>query len=342
MLTLEVDAARWRDHLSSYVAAHPGIVPVAKGNGYGFGITRLAHEAAALGVPTMAVGTYNELSEVTDFPGERIVLSPWRPSARGDAFPQVIHTVSRLSDLRTLANAAGRPSVVVEILTRMRRHGIDPGEIPEAAALLDNVDFRGWALHLPMTGDRLAEARGVAAALPETASSPLWVSHLDPADATTLTAETGIEVRLRVGTALWLGARPALSPQAEVLDVHRLRRGDTFGYRQRNARGDGHLVVVAGGTAHGIGLEAPTAASTPRQRAVALASGGLEAAGRSLSPFSVAGKKRWFAEPPHMQCSMIWLPGNVTPPELGDTVAVDVRYTTTTFDEIILKNDHVK
>ena len=32
-LTLTVDGARWRGHLESYADAHPGLVPVAKGNG---------------------------------------------------------------------------------------------------------------------------------------------------------------------------------------------------------------------------------------------------------------------------------------------------------------------
>jgi hypothetical protein len=65
-----------------------------------------------------------------------------------------------------------------------------------------------------------------------------------------------------------------------------------------------------------------------------VAKGGLEAVGQALSPFHVAGKQRWFAEPPHMQCSLIWLPARVAPPAVGDEVDVDVRMTTTTFDRI--------
>ena len=34
-LTLTVDGERWRSHLLATVRKHPGIVPVAKGNGYG-------------------------------------------------------------------------------------------------------------------------------------------------------------------------------------------------------------------------------------------------------------------------------------------------------------------
>jgi hypothetical protein len=60
----------------------------------------------------------------------------------------------------------------------------------------------------------------------------------------------------------------------------------------------------------------------------------VEAFGRALSPFHVAGKQRWFAEPPHMQCSLVWLPATFDPPAVGDEVDVDVRMTTTAFDRI--------
>ena len=41
-LSLYVDGDRWRAHLRAVAQGHPGIVPVAKGNGYGFGVGRLA------------------------------------------------------------------------------------------------------------------------------------------------------------------------------------------------------------------------------------------------------------------------------------------------------------
>lgn len=330
-LTLQVDAERWRRHLRTYIGEHNRIVPVAKGNGYGFGNEVLAREAADLGVPALAVGTYDELPDV-DFPRDVLVLSPWRPGH--DAATPVIHTVSRIADLKDFAARGDRPQVVVEVMTSMRRHGIAPGEIPTASALLGDVTFRGWALHLPLTGDRLAEARRLASQVTAAATGTLWVSHLDPSDMAALATETRTDVRLRVGTALWLGERSALRARATVLDVHSLRRGDTYGYRQRRAPRTGHLVVVAGGTAHGVALEAPTPATSMRQRAVSVAKGGLEATGRALSPFQVSGKQRWFAEPPHMQCSLIWLPAAVAPPAIGDELDVDVRFTTTAFDQI--------
>ncbi len=76
-----------------------------------------------------------------------------------------------------------------------------------------------------------------------------------------------------------------------------------FGYRGRSLPKAGHLLVVSGGTAHGIGLESPTGESTLRARAATLARGGLDAAGFVRSPFTVDGKQRLFAEPPHMQAS---------------------------------------
>jgi hypothetical protein len=122
---------------------------------------------------------------------------------------------------------------------------------------------------------------------------------------------------------------------ATVLDVHPIRRGERAGYRQRVCPADGWIVVVAGGTSHGIGMEAPTSATTLRQRAIAIATGSLEAAGLALSPYTINGKKRWFLEPPHMLSSLIFLPRKEKPPSIGDEVPVELRLTTGTVDDII-------
>jgi alanine racemase len=340
-LTLQIDADRWRAHQRAFIAGATRIVPVTKGNGYSFGNSVLAAEAATLGVDTIAVGTYEEVAAATGpFPGDVLVLSPWRPTLDVDLVDEsrVVHTVSRLTDLRDLAESDRRPRVVVEVLTSMCRHGIATTEIGQAVSLLDQVRFEGWALHLPLAGDRLAQARDLARLFVATSGSEghrLWLSHLDRSDAATLAAETSADVRLRVGTALWLGDRSAYRARASVLDVHAVRRGQPYGYRQRRASRDGVLLVVAGGTAHGIALEAPRPAASLRQRAVSVGTGALEALGRALSPYHVAGKRRWFAEPPHMQCSLIWLPPGTDPPAVGDEIDVDVRFTTTTFDRIV-------
>lgn len=341
-LTLHVAASRWREHLRRFVESDGvTIIPVAKGNGYGFGNATLAAEATDLGVTTVAVGTYEELAEARKaFTGDILVLTPWRPwqdmAVDND---DVIHTVSRVADLHALLKRGGRPRVVVEVLTSMRRHGIDPNHLGTVSGLLADTRFEGFALHLPLEGDHLPEARRLATIAFDAVASPpprrLWVSHLTPRAAAALAVQADAEVRLRAGTSLWLGDREALRVRATVLDVHPIRRGDKFGYRQRHARRDGSVMVVAGGTAHGVALEAPSPVTSIRQRAVSVARGSLEATGRAMSPFHVAGKQRWFAEPPHMQCSMIWLPDDINPPAPGDQVTVDVRFTTTQFDHIV-------
>ena len=67
-----------------------------------------------------------------------------------------------------------------------------------------------------------------------------------------------------------------------------------------------------------------------------MARGGLEAAGRALSPFVVDGKQRWFVEPPHMQASLLFVPAGATAPGVGDEIEVQVRFTTTTFDAVVV------
>ncbi|WP_129664428.1 alanine racemase [Phytoactinopolyspora endophytica] len=343
-LTLHVDAARWRRHLKSIVEPDGvTVVPVSKGNGYGFGNATLASEAFSLGAGTLAVGTYEEIDDVSGtFTGDILVLSPWRPWLETPVDDErVVHTVSRLADLRALAERGGRPRVVVEVLTSMRRHGVGPDELEAVGEALEDVRLEGFALHLPLGGDHAEEAHRLGSLALDTAPSSvprtLWVSHLTPAAASVLATQTDAEVRLRVGSALWLGDRGALSARGTVLDVHRIRRGDQYGYRQRRARRNGRLVVVGGGTAHGIALQAPSPVTGARQRLVTAAKGGLEATGRALSPFRVEGKQRWFAEPPHMQCSMIWLPDDVRSPSPGDELEVDVRFTTTTFDRVTFR-----
>lgn len=340
-LTLAVDGPRWRDHLRSVVERSPGLVPVAKGNGYGFGVGRLARRAAWLGNDLLAVGTYDELPDVLSrFDGDVMVLSPWRPAVQQQGAPapmdrRLVHTVGRAEDLSDLCARQDRPRVVLEGLTSMRRHGFDQDELSRLLADgIRGVVVEGLALHLPIGGDG---AREVGEWLALGLQTRIFVSHLSTSALSRLAAEhPGVTLRPRVGTSLWLGDRAALRVSATVLDVHPLGRGQHAGYRQRRAPRDGHVVVVAGGTAHGIGMEAPTPAASARQRAIALARGGLDAAGFALSPYTWRGKQRWFLEPPHMQSSMLFLPSSVPPPEVGEEIGVDVRFTATSFDRVLI------
>ncbi|QGF25095.1 alanine racemase [Raineyella fluvialis] len=351
-MTLTIDTDAWRAHQRAVVERTPGIIPVAKGNGYGFGLTRLAEEAQSLGVRTIAVGVPGEVAAVRDhFDGDIVVLQPWRPfDARAVELardPRVIWTVSRLDDIEVLANLGGdvRPRVILEVLTSMRRHGLSSADLDageEASAMLD---VQGWTIHLPLHSEATeAEARDLAARAVDAFRAPVWLSHVPVSTAEAISHELSaqgerLETRLRVGTELWLGDRSAYSTSATVLDLHEVSRGDRIGYHQHRAPGDGWVVIVAGGTANGVGMEAPTSGSTMRAKAISVATGAMEAAGRALSPYTLDGKKRTFLEPPHMQSSMIFMPKGSTPPQVGDRVPVEVRMTTALFDIVRERTD---
>jgi hypothetical protein len=245
-----------------------------------------------------------------------------------------------LEDLRRLARSGKQTRVLIEVLTSMRRHGIPPEDLPAAINLVGDLRFEGWTIHLPLQlGAGYTEAERLGRAALEARRSTLWFSHLPTDEAIGLSRQLGgpsdpVPVRLRVGTRLWLGDPGSRESTATVLDVHPVRRGERIGYRQRALPSDGWIVVVAGGTSHGIGMEAPTPAASLRQRAISAATGTLEAAGLALSPYSIGGRKRWFCEPPHMQASMIFLPKSQQPPEVGQEIPVELRLTTATVDTI--------
>ena len=117
-LTLHLDTRAWRDHLQTTRHDVPGLVPVAKGNGYGFGLRRLAAEALLLDLDTIAVGTSAEVAEVRAGGWNRdvVVLTPW---SRHDpvavdllADPLVITTVSRLDDLADISARAPQARII--------------------------------------------------------------------------------------------------------------------------------------------------------------------------------------------------------------------------------------
>jgi alanine racemase len=340
-VTLYIDGERWRAHLRSVADSRPGLVPVAKGNGYGLGLGRLARKSDWLGADLLAVGTYEEIPAVAQrFHGDLLVLTPWRPWVTpGPYEDRVVHTVGRLEDLGALADRGDRPRVVLEFRTSMGRHGLSADDVEPARPYLDRTRLEGIALHLPMTRANSDETERWVDVLREAGlpATQLFVSHLAATEETAVQERhSELKVRPRVGTALWLGDRAALHPRATVLDVHAVSRGDRVGYRQRRIPRDGSLLVVAGGTSQGIALESPAANTSARQRAIALARGGLDAAGFALSPFTVDGKQRWFAEPPHMQASLLFLPPSAQTPAVGDEIDVDVRFTTTTFDRVVI------
>ncbi|MDH6121759.1 hypothetical protein ABH930_002962 [Kitasatospora sp. GAS204A] len=340
-LSLYLDTDRWRTHQQSVQAEFANLVPVAKGNGYGLENRRLAAEAARLGTKLLAVGTPHEAAEAACwYGGELLVLTPYRIGEDAPPLPrEVIRTVANIEALSALPNGS---RVVIECATSMKRHGIALTELPVLPGVLNGLQVKGFALHLPLdrpdNSDPVEEAAHTvdaiaAARLP---IGEIFVSHLSPADLARLADRCPDTVfHSRIGTRLWLGDVGALGARATVLDVTPLAKGERYGYRQHKAPSDGHLLVVSGGTAHGIGLEAPKYVHGLLPRAKGIARAGLATVNRSLSPYSWQDRQLWFAEPPHMQVSILFLPRDTKPPAIGDELPLHVRHTTTRFDRVV-------
>jgi alanine racemase len=281
----------WREHVRQRAAGHPGLVPVIKGNGYGFGRAALAREAATLGVDEIAVGTVHELAGI-EFDGRIIVLTPVLASERASATAPS-NAVFTLGQDRDRVAAGGYPTIV-KIAGSMRRYGFD-------LASLSSDTPGDFALHLPLDATseaKLAEVNDVASRLAD--GSTLYVSHLSAVDeAAVRAANPAVVIRQRVGTALWLGNKADVQLTADVVDVRAVRAGDRAGYRQGSVAGDGSLAVVTAGTAHGVG-------PFPDGR----------------SPFHFARNRLTLHEHPHMHTSMLFVPTAGPCPVPGDRVDV--------------------
>ena len=324
-LSLHVDGQKWRSHLSQLISAKPGLVPVIKGNGYGFGLELLAAESTRLSVETVAVGLASEVAKVrAAFAGEIVILSPDQVTELKD--PKIIQTISSLEVLRS--NDASS-NVIVEILTPLNRHGIDASEINSALAIIKErgLNLRGFTLHLPIAKIDSKWISSTLKLLPD--GSTVWISHLHNADQ--IKKEfTKLVFRERIGTSLWLGADSALEVTATVLENRKIQ--GSAGYQQRRTRGN--VIVASGGTAHGIGLTAPQNDFSLIGRLKTIARALESAFGRMRSPYRHNGKTLDFLESPHMQCSLLIGSGS-SQLKPGDELKVRVRYTTTTFDQII-------
>ena len=373
--TLQINGEKWRTHLRAVTnaltrASGSSPVPVIKGNGYGLGQELLGATAMDLGADTIAVGTVFEIESVVDVTrGDIVVLQPFDPrdasaalqwSGIGEKFyaGRVIRTVASPQALADLVSGTKSVRIILEARSSMVRFGFTESELigalrnPEIRAALatGRIFVEGMSIHLPIERSapnshavevmRWAGLWERETAVWEGHSPPapvIWVSHCSDSELATIRDSVSeLIVRARVGTRLWLGNRSALSASGTVLAVHPVSEGVKVGYRQRGAGKNATLVVVSGGTAHGIGLSAPSPTTSLRQRVTSFGSGALDAAGRAMSPFSIGGKQRWFAEPPHQHVSMLWLNNESVLPRVGDQVRAEVRFTISRFDSVIL------
>ena len=146
------------------------------------------------------------------------------------------------------------------------------------------------------------------------------------------------ELRPRIGTELWLGDRKALQVRATVLDVHEVRAGRRVRLpRPHRAQGTATSSWSPGGTAHGIGLEAPTGGATLRDRAARVAKGGLDAAGFVRSPFTIERQATALRRAAaHAGVDAVPARAVRRCPTVGAEVDVRVRFTATAFDRTVV------
>lgn len=306
-IRLTVDRDRWWNHVTYVASTVTGLVPVIKGNGYGFGRSGLAIAAAKLS-PILAVGTIHELEgldRIPDVPGDTIwvVLTPTLTPPDSTA---PVLTVGNRAHIDALAGWDGR--VIVKLETDMHRYGGDASLVVDAQrAGLRTV---GVAIHPPLAGDDEAHRDQIVRLLPDIDPSlDVWVSHLAPATYESL-PDTH-RYKLRLGTYLWHGDREAMKLEADVLEVRRVVAGDRAGYRLSEVRSDGHLAMIGAGTANGV---AP------------LRDG--------ASPFHFSRHRLDLLEPPHMHTSMVVVPAGTPCPEVGDWVDLQRPLTMTHVDQL--------
>ena len=310
-LRLTVQRAEWKAHVDGVAASVDGLIPVVKGNGYGFGRSTL-HPLVKGFADYVCVGTIHELDHLA----ERVtplVLTPTStpPSPTSGIAP--ILTVGSERDVAALARWRGR--VVVKLQSSMRRYGAAPDDVDGivVAAAATGLDIVGYALHLPLAGsdfDRLAEVEAWLARIE--ATGPLWLSHLRPQSYAELRGRhPERQFRLRLGTALWHGDKSFLQLSADVAAVRPVDVGDRAGYQLTEVPSAGNLVMVDAGSAHGV-------APLPD----------------GASPFHFARRRLQLLEPPHMHTSILFVPAAAECPVVGDRVDVQRPLITTLVDEI--------
>ena len=329
---LTVEKAAWRHHVTTTAQEYgPALVPVVKGNGYGFGRALLHSLAADLVDPIKHVCVGN-IHELDDVPAnvKPVVLTPALSAPPVDA----IMTVGSTTDVDALREWRG--DVMVKLASSMRRFGATIDELPTLVRAVENVGLglAGYALHLPLAGsdeERVAEIEGWLPHLPFDAQ--LWISHVAPKAVRALQAKYELRTfKVRVATALWHGVPKldALQLHADVLRTQPIGVGEIAGYHHTRAPFDGTLVVIGAGSAHGIAAN-DIAGNGIAQNGIAQNGSPSK---QALSPFHFARTRIELLEPPHMHTSLVVVEAGAQAPQVGDWVDVQRPLITTQVDNI--------
>jgi Alanine racemase, N-terminal domain len=317
---LSIDEGAWRSHIQSVVATVDGLVPVVKGNGYGFGRTMLFREAASF-AGEVAVGSVAEAVSVGRADVQPEALTVLTPSLRvPPALPSTaVLTVGSKEHVHALRDGGWRGRVHIKLRSSMHRYGVEPGHLAE---LMNDVELAGLTPFGFMFHPPLLE--GVRAESDTIAEIDAWIPHLDPRLPISV-SHIGIPahralrarhpqrtIRLRLGTALWHGNKSFLHLTTDVIDRLTVGPETRAGYRLIRVVDGGTIVLVGAGSSHGV---AP------------LADG--------RSPFHHHRQRLTMLEAPHMHTSMLIVGRNQIPPEIGEWLDLQRPLITTQADEII-------
>lgn len=310
-LRLTVRRDDWLQHVRAAAAQFGDLVPVVKGNGYGFARNVLVRHAIGMS-RQIAVGTVYEAMDVPDS-HDAIVLTPL-VTPHSPIPLHAILTVGSIHHVSALVQSGFSGRVIVKLRSSMMRFGAIRDDVPRLLRAVDEAGLRhvGWSIHPPLPQDHLDHAAEVGSAISHLADSlPIYVSHLPAHSLMQLrAAHPGRQIIMRSGTELWLGDKSMVALSADVLDVHHEASG-TAGYRLNPLPEGGAIVIVGAGSAHGVNV-------LPNEQ----------------SPFHFERRRLTLLEPPHMHSSMLVIPRGETVPSVGAFVDVQQPMTRVTVDTI--------
>ena len=311
-LRLTVNRQAWLDHVRLTASQHGTTLPVVKGNGYGFDRPILFEQTAHLS-DHVAVGT---VYEATDVPAALtpVVLTPVGSHIPHSLPTRSVLTVGSLDHVALLRSHNWQGSVLIKLQSTMQRFGVSGSDLAALRSACEQASLNvvGYSMHPPLNNEGQDRSGEVSCWLELlTDNLPMYVSHLTAEQIGLLRSQFPNRTFVsRIGTALWLGDKSMMKLTAEVLDIHQVA-GGTAGYRSTALPGNGHLVIVGAGSAHGVS----------------------EIVGVG-SPFHFAQQRIALVEPPHMHSSMLFFPAGQSVPRIGDQVDVQQPLTRVSADTI--------
>ena len=311
-LRLTVNRQAWLDHVRLTASQHETVLPVVKGNGYGFGRPILFEQAAHL-ADHVAVGT---VYEATDVPPSLtpVVLTPAGTHLPSSLSAHAVLTVGSLDHVAALRSHTWQGSVLIKLQSTMQRFGVAGNELAALQSACTNASLNvvGWSIHPPLNNDNQDRSGEVSCWMELLHDNlPVYISHITAEQIGSLRSQFPNRTFVsRLGTSLWLGDKSMMKLSADVLDVHHVA-GGTAGYRSTALPGSGHVVIVGAGSAHGVS----------------------EIVGVG-SPFHFAQQRVALVEPPFMHTSMLFVPEGQRIPRVGESVDVQQPLTRVSADTI--------